>query len=213
MHTTSNLIQLRILIIGLVVFYLPVNLLAQSGERISKEVDIAFGIVNFDLAENETSLEGDNVDTEAATVTGSIPSLSFNYKLASTTTRAFYAKFVTPISSADGNTILMGGVGLEFYIKSFSSKVNFDDGLSSIKIIPKYRFFWGVDLLLGSVAYTTDTDQSTDIFIEIAAQGGFAYNFSETWGLKTNVSFGQGIGILTSSTLVQFFVGASYFLD
>lgn len=184
---------------------------AGDGEVIQKELSYNIGLVNASYAENQTTLSGQN-QTEAAS--GSVSSISgqINYKFAPGLERSYYLAGTFPLLPGATGSYFGAHFGSEFYFGSSSgSKVSYNNSGTTIKLKPKNLYFWGIEGGLGYLVYVTETQKKTDLLLDIGANLGMLYSFSEKWRLRGTLGMTRGTGVATTTMEMKAFFGVTFY--
>jgi hypothetical protein len=190
-----------------------------KADDFSNVLSASLGMVSVSLAENSSSLQKDSTTTttttEAEDTSSSISTLSLdiNYEFKNYAQRSYFVKLVLPTVAAAGSGYFVGALGINYYISGLSAPFLFLREGTSLTMLPKLRYFWGAHLGIGYLVYSTNLSKKSDLNFEIGLHAGASYNFSNSWGMKGEASVGKGTGVATSSMVMRFFVGATYFLD
>jgi hypothetical protein len=184
-----------------------------AGELIEKEISYNIGLVNASYVESQSTLTGKNV-TQASS--GSISSISgqINYKFAPGLERSSYFSGTFPLLPNPTGSYFGAHFGSEFYFGTSSgSKVNYSHSGTSIKLKPKNLFFWSLEGGLGYLVYNTVTAKKTDILLDLGANLGMLYTFSERVRLRGTLGMTRGTGVATTTMEMKAFAGVTYFAD
>jgi len=174
-------------------------------------------MVNSTFTENPSAIESTstlNTDTEelgAGTV--SQITLDATYRFWHEVSRSFYTRATVPLLPSGGGGYFFGALGSNFFIKSSSSKYSYKVGNIEVVSIPEMRYYWGIQLGIAYLIYTTETAEKSDIFFELELHGGLIYNINDTYGITAELGMGRGTGVATSTMNMKALVGLSYFLD
>jgi hypothetical protein len=193
------------------------NNIASASQSFSPTFSMALGIVNLAVTENESSLQSTDPDVdvpifEAASSAVSATSITAIFEFAQTSKRSLTLQGIVPLMSPDGTGVFQGGIGVNFYINSLSSRFTVLESGSQLIIRPRLRFFWGGSTNLGYLVYTTESAKKSDIFFDLSLHGGGSYTFSNNWAVQGMLAFGRSTGSATTSMATKFFLGATYFL-
>jgi hypothetical protein len=75
------------------------------------------------------------------------------------------------------------------------------------------RYYASLEGGLAYLVYLVTQSKKSDIVFTLQLGGGLIYNFNSKWGLDLNLSGGMGVGVATSSTVMQVLLNATYFID
>lgn len=184
-----------------------------SGEVIEKELSYNIGMVNASFQESESTLTGENV-TEAAS--GSVSSISgmVNYKFAPGIERSYYLQGTFPLLPGATGSYFGAHFGSEFYFGTSSgSKVSYNNSGTTVKLKPKSLYFWGLEAGLGYLVYLTETQKKTDLLLDLGANVGMLYTWSEKWRLRGTIGMTRGTGVATTTMEMKAFFGVTFFDD
>ena len=169
---------------------------------------IGLGMANLAYKENPSTLQSTSGTTTSPYAgTASVLPLIIQYEMAQNESRSYYIQAFAPLLTAGKDNFIYGGVGANFYFKSFSSEAEYNDASMSLKIIPKWRYYWGIDGGVGYLIYTTTTAKKSDMLVEIGAHAGVIYSVNEKYTLKIEPGFARAISVQTSSTDMKLFLG------
>lgn len=172
------------------------------------------GIAMVSFAEQESSLDGDNISDPASGSFSSISS-SIYYKFFQKDKFDVYLSGAFPLVS-DGNTFFSAGVGGEYFLTKENHRVTEAREGFKISISPTLRYFLIGEVNLIYLSYLTDSSKKSDINIEFAGGGGATYAFGgswDGWGIRASGVLGRGLGVISSTFNVRLFGSVVYFLD
>ncbi len=181
------------------------------------EVSFRAGMVNISYTESASQLDTQSLTEEeaaaAAPGAGAVSSMSLDmqYQFLSYPEKAFYLRGIVPLMSTGGGSFFMVSSGANFYFKSLSSKIHHNDDGSSLKLTPKWRYFWGFELGIGYLIYTTEYAKKSDVIFDLGAHVGASYNFNPKWGLSGDLTASRGTGAVVSTIGIKIFVGGTYY--
>lgn len=179
------------------------------------EISFNMGMINTSFTENPSSVDSSsdiNESREAASGSVSQIALDATYSFKNESARSYYARAVVPLLPSGGGGNFFGAVGANFYLGSVSSKYSFKVGNIEMVSVPKLRYYWGTQLGLGYLIYTTETAEKSDVYFEIDLHAGMKYAVMKKYHLNLEAGFGRGTGVATTSMNMKVLVGLSYFL-
>jgi hypothetical protein len=169
-------------------------------------------MVNVSFAENASGLKPKEGSTpELASGSASIISLKASFDYIASPKRTYFGSAIVPLFGGDYG-VFMGLGGVNFFFNDLSSMFDFSDNGSSISIMPKKRYYWGLSTGLGYLIYSSETAKKSDIAFFLGGQGGIIYNIKPNLDLKADLTIGRLTGISTTSISMQAFFGISYYL-
>lgn len=182
----------------------------QGGLKSSEEFSMLIGMANIGFTENQTSLQGENVQEAAS---GSVASISgqLHYRFKTEDRKAWYTQFTFPLMASEG-TYLSGGGGIEYYWGKAPAKVILKDATTSFILSPVTRYFLSAGLNMAYLAYTTETAKKNDTLLEIDLGGGISRKF-KSWTLRASAGIARGVGVTTTTMGMKAMIGGIFFLD
>ena len=184
-----------------------------AGEVIQKELSYNVGLVNASFQEGEANLSGKNV---LSPYSGSVSSISgmVNYKFLPGLERSYYAQGTFPLLPGATGSYFGAHLGSEFYFgKSSGSKMVYNNSGTTVKIKPKTLYFWGLEGGLGYLIYLTETQKKTDILLDLGANVGTLYTWSDRWRLRGTLGIARGTGVTTTAMEMKAFFGVTFYDD
>ena len=195
--------------LAITLLFIPTLIFAET--KMLNELSTSLGIVIVNYAENEKSIEGENV-SEAASGSISTINASISYKIPSGLRRAFSVTGSVPLlPSSEGSYLSLQG-GYEFYFTDLGSELELYNSGTSLKVSPRLRYYAAAELGAGFLTYNTLSATKTDILFEMGGSGGLMYKVSKKINLKTSVGVYRGTGVVTSGFIIKAFVGGIFFL-
>jgi len=173
------------------------------------------GVSMVSFAQVASSSEGTATESVAAAPeSGSISTTiaSIQYEIFQNNTRSFFFNGVGSISTTSLDKYYAIGLGMNWYLNGAAALATFLDSGMKIQIVPKIRYYAGIDVLGRYLAYTTSTETRGDVGFEIGGHLGAIYGIDDIRGIKAEAGVFQGVGIETSSTNIQIMLGGTYFL-
>ncbi|MGB0453875.1 MAG: hypothetical protein ACPGJV_09185 [Bacteriovoracaceae bacterium] len=178
----------------------------------SHQISFSTGTVSTSYTEKVSELEGSTAEPDSNTAT-TLP-FDITYEFFTGQSRSYFVKGLVPMISPGEETFFTVSGGINFYIKSLSSIGVFKSSEIELKIVPKWRYFWGINAGIGTLTYTTQTSKELDQTFEVGLHGGLIYNLSSKWGVRAEGSYNMGTGIkVASTTTMKILLGASYYLE
>lgn len=178
------------------------------------EIGLFLGMSMSTYAEEQSSLKGDALEEPASGGSSSIASELY-YKFFHRPTYSLYAHTFFPLLSSGDSSIFSGGMGLEYYFTNVNSRISEEKDFLNIYISPKITYFALAELNALSLTYTTPTSKKIDVGGEIALGGGLSYSLGQRFGgtsLRASALAGRGVGVVTSTINIRFFMGLVYFI-
>ena len=174
-----------------------------------------FGLVNFNLTENASTLTGEDQTNLAQGGTSSSSVFSFDllYEFQNYNTHSLYAKATGPLISTDNSGYFLGAAGINKYFNSLSTLFTFSDQGSRLSVSPTFRYYIGAGFGVGFLVYNLENAKKSDVVFDIDLHGGLCYMFGEKWGLRAEFGASKGTGIATSSIVMKALLGVNMFLE
>lgn len=179
----------------------------------------SFGIVNISVNENESTLEVTDTDivadgeSGAESVNALATSFEVQYESQLSEKRNYVLKAMLPVSiSGEGVGIFLLGGGVNFYLNPMGSNYSLNVRGTTLSIIPRYRYYWGMSTSFGYLIYNTVSAKKSDVFFDLGAHLGGAYNFGKDWALRGEAGIARGIGVTTTSMSMKVLLGVTYYL-
>jgi hypothetical protein len=188
------------------------SLSISAEEKFFKETSFTIGMANISFAEQAKTLEGDNVD-EPASGSSSIISGNVKFDFMHKIDKNFYASATFPLLPAPDVTYFGAGLGVVFYLNNLSTKLGLQHSGTTVKFLPKFRYYWGVEVGGGFLSYQTESAKKSDFLFEFGPMGGLKYAFTDKYILETNIIIKRGTGVVTDSLNVFILLGGTFFLD
>lgn len=178
-------------------------------EKYSNEVSLSLGMSSISFAENEKTIQGENV---SEIVTGSVSaiSMSVQYDFNNNMNYHDYISMVFPILPSSTGQFVDIVYGRDFYFNGIASTSSFRTDGTSISFKPNFRYYAGYALGAGYLVYNTETATKSDIIFEIGGKGGASYSVMENLDLKLDLFVLKGVGVVTSSMVTKVFIGAAF---
>ncbi len=186
-----------------------------AGNFYHQSITANFGLINFNLTENASSLTGEDTDSVSAggTSNSSIFSFDLLYEFQNYASHSLFVKATGPLISSDNSGYFLGAIGVNKYFNSLSSLFTFSDGGSRMSIKPKLRYYLGAGFGVGFLVYNLEDAKKSDVVFDIDLHGGLSYLFGDRWGLRAEVGASKGTGIATSSYVLKGLIGINIFLE
>lgn len=175
-----------------------------------KQLTFSTGTISTSYAEKESGLE-DSTESAASGSASALP-IDLSYEYFINEKAAWFVRGIGPIVASSPDSYFFAGGGVNFYFMSISSTAIFKDTEIEMRIIPKWRYYWGLNAGMGNLVYRTETEKKNDTILEIGGHLGTIYSVNKEWGLKVEGSYNRGIGSLTSVSTIKVLLGASMYL-
>lgn len=202
---------LRILPLLFILFCVPITSVA----KIADEFGLGTGMAMISFTENESTLQGENID-EASSGSFSSISSALYWKFFHRDRFDAYASALIPVMGGAGNSVIGIGGGVEYYLSNENHRISENINGLKLYIDPKLKYYLLGEVNLLFLSYLTETSQKNDINVELSAGGGATYSLSgewKDWGIRGSVLVGRGLGAITSSFNVKTFASVIYYLD
>lgn len=208
----KNKIPLAILLAGL---SLPQSTPADDNFPI--QLSFMTGTISTSFSESESTLEPSD-GTDQATETpysGSSSSLpiEFGGEIFSTPKRSYFLRGGGPLVASGTDRLFYVNTGINFYLSPLGSPLKVSTDKFNIRVIPKFRYYIGIQAGTSYLIYSTKSQTKSDILFELGGQGGGIYSISTQWGLKAEASIMKGTGALVSSMTMKVLLGATYSIN
>ena len=186
-----------------------------AGNFYHQNITANFGLINFNLTENASSLTGEdqNSVSKGGTSNSSIFSFDLLYEFQNYESHSLFLKATGPLVSSDNSGFFLGAIGVNKYFRSMSTLFTFSDQGSRLSIKPKTRYYVGAGFGVGFLVYNLENAKKSDVVFDIDLHGGLCYMFGEKWGLRSELGISKGTGIATSSYVIKGLVGINMFLE
>lgn len=195
----------------LLAFFVAASAQANS---IPSQMSFEMGSISSSYAENPDKLEAtDGTASTKATAYSSTASalpLGISYEYFPNLKRSYLIKGVGPLVASSDDRYFSATIGVNFYFGMVASQAVVSDFNFSMKMIPKLRYYVGPSLGVGYLVYNTKSATKNDLLFEIGGQGGAIYTINPKWGLKAELGFSRGIGVLVSATTIKIMFGGVY---
>ncbi len=174
--------------------------------------------LSLGMTMNSFSQIEDAVDGEAKSgATDSMISADLNYEV-------FQFRNMSHVFKMTGTGILMAsldkyyglGYGVRWYFGSEGTRVHLKDKVLDLQLTPKLRYYAGANIGGYYMVYRPEPggeEIRNDIGVEIGGHGGIMYGNHHKRAYKAQINFALGSGAETTSTLIQFFVGTTFYLE
>ncbi|MBF0360077.1 MAG: hypothetical protein HQK49_03660 [Oligoflexia bacterium] len=213
MNKNKKIILIHIYIICLL-FVLPFSAYATFEYY---QMAVSTGMANIAYAENPSGLTSEVASSSQSSskASGAISSLSLkmDYELYDRSRKSHRFLAIVPLMSTGTDSYFSGEWGMNFYFLSPSSKGIYKDVTNTLKILPKWRYYWGFITGAGYLVYKTKSAKKNDIIFEIGLNAGTSYSVNATWGINCEVGVVKGTGIMTSTTNMRGFIGGTYYFE
>lgn len=177
------------------------------------QLSVAMGLTMSSFAQLEGAVDGD-------ISSGSQPSLlsvDINYEI-------FQFRKLSHVFKMTGTGILMAaiekyygmGYGVRWYFGSEGTRVNIRDKVLDVSLTPKFRYYAGANVGGYYYVYRPVADGEeirNDIGVELGGHAGVMYGNHHKRAYKAQVNFLMGSGAETQTTTIQFFAGATFYLE
>ena len=186
-----------------------------AGNFFHQNITANFGLVNFNLTENASTLQGEDTDaiSEGGTSSSSVFSFDLLYEFQNYSSYSLFAKATGPLISSDNSGYFLGALGINKYFNSLSTLFSFSDEGTRLTISPSFRYYVGAGFGVGFMVYNLESSKKSDVVFDIDIHGGLVYMFGKKWGLRGEVGVSKGTGIATSSYVIKALFGVNLFLD
>lgn len=186
-----------------------------AGNFFHQNITANFGLVNFNLTENASSLTGEDTDavSEGGTSASSVFSFDLLYEFQNYAGHSLFAKATGPLISSDNSGYFLGAIGINKYFNSLSTLFTFSDKGSRLSITPNFRYYIGAAFGVGFMVYNLESAKKSDVVFDIDLHGGAVYMFGKKWGLRGELGVSKGTGIATSSYVIKALFGVNMFLE
>jgi hypothetical protein len=203
---------MRILFFFMLSFLYMNSILAEF----SNEVSFATGMISSSFSENPSSFESTSTLNEAdQPAAGGVSQIALDatYSFWHQKQRSFYTRAIVPILPSGGGGYFFGAIGANYFIKSTSSMYTYKINNVEVYSVPELRYYWGIQLGVGYLIYTTETAEKSDIFFELELHGGLRYSFNRKYGLIAEVGIGRGTGVATTTMNMKITFGLNYYIN
>ena len=197
------------------IFFLVFSFKSNAGNFFHQSLTANFGLVNFNLTENASTLSGDDTDavSKGGTSSSSVFSFDLLYEFQNYSSYSLYAKATGPLISSDNSGYFLGALGINKYFNSLSTLFSFSDKGTRMSILPSFRYYIGAAFGVGFMVYNLESAKKSDVVFDIDLHGGLCYMFGERWGIRTELGVSKGTGIATSSYVIKALVGINMILE
>ena len=202
-------------ILFLLISTLLVSNIALAGKFYHQNITANFGLINFNLTENASSLTGEDTGniSQGGTSKSSVFSFDLTYEFQNYSAYSLYVKATGPLISSDNSGYFLGAMGVNKYFNSLSTLLSFSDEGSRLSIKPKFRYYIGAGFGAGFLVYNLEDAKKSDVVFDIDLHGGLCYMFGKKWGIRSELGISKGTGIATSSYVIKGLVGINMFLE
>ena len=192
----------------LLLFWLSLDVYATVTYK--DQLGISLGMVNAGFTQNSGAF-----DETKGVSSGSVAviSLDFNYEFF-TTRRSSYSFRATGSGIAgEVSKYYSVSAGRKYYFGADGASAIFVD--QNVKVItnPVFRYYAGWGLGFFSMVYEPKKEVRSDLGIEIGGNGGILYMANNSTSYKGEVSVLRGVGVETTSFIIQIFVGATFYIN
>lgn len=205
---------MKVILFLLTTFFFSFNSLANNGFK--GITNYSIGMVSVGVTENESTLVQTDTDVEesgtkeAASTSASAISFNASYEFSFKQKRSYFVKGTVPMMTSDGSGLFLGGIGFNWYLNDLGSIYVLNMNGNEIRMIPKFRYWWGASTGVGYLVYNTENAKKSDVIFDLAVHAGAGYSFSEKWGMRGEAIVGRGTGVATSTMNIRIFFGAVY---
>lgn len=201
-------------------FYFLVLSLAQTSWVYAdfdlQQLGASVGMVNSSYTENPSALDPseDDPNGERTASSGTISTIALNaqYEFFQNSDYSYFANAVVPIVGSSSDRLFLAGLGANFYLFAPSSKGVFKEQENMMLVIPRWRYYWGVDAAIGYMVYTTKTAVKSDLLFDLGAHVGVNHSFNDQYALKVELGLSRGTGVATTTLNIKGFVGVTYYM-
>jgi hypothetical protein len=174
----------------------------------TQQLTISIGMVNAGYTENKSTLESTSTTTTTASSgSASVLPVDALWEFYQTTKHSYFVRATAPLLTSGKDSFFSLGGGVNWYFKSLSSKGDFKDENDTITIIPKIRYYWGVEVGAGYLVYSTKTAKKSDLLADLGLHGGLIYSINPTWGIRAETGYARAIGVATTTSVIKAFIG------
>ena len=156
------------------------------------------------------------VPRTAVSGSSSLISADINYEI-------FQFRKLSHVFKMTGSGILPGiekyygvGYGVRWYFGSEGTRVRLSGKVLDVDLTPKFRYYAGVNVGGYYSVYKPEpngVEIRNDLGVEFGGHGGIMFGNHHKRAYKAQVNVFMGNGSETSSMLIQFFFGATFFLE
>lgn len=189
---------------------------ADISDSMSKMLTFNVGMINTSFTENPDTLETTDGsignDTPAESGSGSSIGLDIMYEKFFTMQLSYFGRFGGTVmgSTSDRYYSLNGGVN--YYFDPIGTSAQISGPTAEISIAPAFRYYAGGHLGGAYLVYNTPSKTKGDFLVDLGAQAGAIYAYSEKISLRGELVFSRSLGTLVSSTEMKIFAGVVYLL-
>lgn len=183
--------------------------------KVADEIGFGLGMAMASYAEQESSLQGENIE-EPASGSASQISGSLYWKFFHRDSYDLYLTSVFPLLGSADTSLVSGGLGAEWYFSRENHRLKENSEGFKLSVDPKLRYYLIGEANIVYLSYLTETSKKNDINFELGAGGGLSYSLGgglKDWGLRASAVVGRGVGVITSTFNIKFFASVIYFLD
>jgi len=146
-------------------------------------------------------------------------SLNMEYEVFYNTNTAYVARAQVAIDPTTGKMVYYGGfLGQRHYFKSTGMIFDHATQDTTIRSIPKWRFYGGWDVGISQVVVAEVGPALTALstMLDFGGHVGTIYQLGKTWGLDMQFGYSYGYGFSTVSvtgTAIKLWFGGAYYFD
>lgn len=201
-------------------FYLALILSLVTNELVAgfdnQQLSFSVGSISTSYAESKSTLttsttSADTVIEPASGSASALP-LAASWEYYVSPKRAYVVNASVPLVATSGDRYFFIGGGMNFYFYSISSKADYKDEVVDLKIVPIWRYYWGIDAGIGYLIYSTELQKKSDLVAELGGHLGIIYNINRNYGVKVEAGYSKGNGVVTSTSNIKLLIGMTYYL-
>jgi hypothetical protein len=188
------------------------NVKAES--KIPLQLSFSIGSISTSFSESQDNLVSTDGTTSSSSSafsgTASSMPLDLTVEYFANLKRSYFIKLQGPMIASSNDRYFSANFGINFYFSSVGATAKVSDYNFQMKLIPKLRYYAGPILGAGYLVYSTKSAEKNDVLFEIGGVGGVIYSLNSRWGLKGEIGFSRGVGVLVSSTIIKILLGTTY---
>ena len=187
--------------------------LSYSSITYMDQLSVSMGMTMSSFSQLEGAVEGE-------IKSGSQPALisvDINYEI-------FQFRSFSHVFKMTGTGILVAGIekyygmgyGVRWYFGSEGTRVSIKDKVLDVGLTPKFRYYAGANVGGYYFVYRPEANGEeirNDIGVEFGGHAGVMYGNHHKRAYKAQVNFLMGSGAETQTTIIQFFFGATFYLE
>ena len=177
------------------------------------QLSLSIGMVMNSFTQVQEAIEGE----AKSGASDSMLSADLNYEI-------FQFRNMSHVFKMTGSGVLMNtidkyygvGYGVRWYFGSEGTRVILKDKVVDLQLTPKFRYYAGANIGGYYMVYRPEPggeEIRNDIGVETGGHAGVMYGNHHKRSYKAQLNFLMGSGAETSSTIIQFFVGTTFYLE